>query len=94
MFDVIALGELLVDFTGSGASPQGNPVYEANPDLVQGQLLLPEHHVRPGVAVEGEVPVPIAEGRWWTLPEAAQARRGTRYTRPIRGARRAMCWPC
>ena len=31
MFDVIALGELLVDFTGSGASPQGNPVYEANP---------------------------------------------------------------
>ena len=31
-------------------------------DLVQGQFLLPEHHVRPGIAVEGEVPVPIAEG--------------------------------
>ena len=30
-FDVVALGELLIDFTGSGVSPQGNPVYEANP---------------------------------------------------------------
>ena len=31
IFDVIALGELLVDFTQSGLSPQGNPLYEANP---------------------------------------------------------------
>ena len=31
LFDVIALGELLVDFTQSGLSPQGNPLYEANP---------------------------------------------------------------
>ena len=30
-YDVVALGELLVDFTGSGASEQGNPVFEANP---------------------------------------------------------------
>lgn len=29
--DVTALGELLVDFTCNGASPQGNPFYEANP---------------------------------------------------------------
>ncbi len=29
--DVVALGELLIDFTGSGVSPQGNPVMEANP---------------------------------------------------------------
>ena len=29
--DVAALGELLVDFTQSGLSPQGNPLYEANP---------------------------------------------------------------
>ena len=29
--DVIALGELLIDFTGSGKSAQGNPVMEANP---------------------------------------------------------------
>ena len=31
MFDVLALGELLVDFTVSGLSTQGNPTYEANP---------------------------------------------------------------
>ncbi len=30
-YDVVALGELLIDFTGSGESPQGNPLLEANP---------------------------------------------------------------
>ncbi len=30
-FDVVALGELLVDFTANGRSPQGNPLFEANP---------------------------------------------------------------
>lgn len=30
-YDVIALGELLVDFTENGISKQGNPVLEANP---------------------------------------------------------------
>ena len=30
-FDVIALGELLVDFTQNGMSEQGNPLFEANP---------------------------------------------------------------
>ena len=30
-FDVVALGELLIDFTQSGHSPQGNPLFEANP---------------------------------------------------------------
>lgn len=30
-FDVVALGELLIDFTENGTSPQGNPVLEANP---------------------------------------------------------------
>lgn len=29
--DVVALGELLIDFTENGISSQGNPVYEANP---------------------------------------------------------------
>ena len=29
--DVVALGELLVDFTSSGVSEQGNPLFEANP---------------------------------------------------------------
>lgn len=30
-FDVVALGELLIDFTQSGISEQGNPLLEANP---------------------------------------------------------------
>ncbi len=30
-FDVVALGELLIDFTENGMSQQGNPVLEANP---------------------------------------------------------------
>ena len=30
-FDVIALGELLIDFTENGQSAQGNPLMEANP---------------------------------------------------------------
>lgn len=30
-YDVTALGELLIDFTENGTSPQGNPMMEANP---------------------------------------------------------------
>ncbi len=30
-FDVVALGELLIDFTENGLSDQGNPILEANP---------------------------------------------------------------
>ncbi len=30
-FDVVALGELLIDFTGNGLSEQGNALFEANP---------------------------------------------------------------
>ena len=31
MYDVVALGELLVDFTPCGVSAQELPVYQANP---------------------------------------------------------------
>lgn len=31
MYDVVAMGELLVDFIQNGSSENGNPVYEANP---------------------------------------------------------------
>ena len=31
MYDVTALGELLIDFIQNGISDQGNPVFEANP---------------------------------------------------------------
>lgn len=30
-YDVVALGELLIDFTMNGTSAQGNPLFEANP---------------------------------------------------------------
>ena len=30
-YDVVALGELLIDFTENGVSKQGNPLLEANP---------------------------------------------------------------
>lgn len=30
-YDVVALGELLIDFTSNGVSEQGNPLFEANP---------------------------------------------------------------
>jgi len=30
-YDVVALGELLIDFTQNGMSAQGNPLFEANP---------------------------------------------------------------
>ena len=30
-YDVVALGELLIDFTDNGLSNQGNPLFEANP---------------------------------------------------------------
>ena len=31
MYDVTALGEMLIDFTENGVSAQGNPLFEANP---------------------------------------------------------------
>ena len=30
-YDVVALGELLIDFTDNGISGQGNTIFEANP---------------------------------------------------------------
>lgn len=30
-YDVVALGELLIDFTPGAISDQGNPTFEANP---------------------------------------------------------------
>ncbi len=32
--DVVALGELLIDFTESGISAQGNLLFEANPGVL------------------------------------------------------------
>ncbi len=39
IYDVVALGELLIDFTDSGSSSQGNPMFEANPGGAPGNVL-------------------------------------------------------
>jgi fructokinase len=39
MFDVVAIGELLIDFTPAGKSPKGNPIFEANPGGAPGNVL-------------------------------------------------------
>lgn len=38
-YDVVALGELLIDFTSNGTSAQGNPMFEANPGGAPGNVL-------------------------------------------------------
>ena len=38
-YDVVALGELLIDFTENGISPQGNPLMVANPGGAPGNVL-------------------------------------------------------
>lgn len=38
-YDAIALGELLIDFTSSGVSSQGNPLFEANPGGAPGNVM-------------------------------------------------------
>ena len=38
-YDVVALGELLIDFTESGLSAQGNPLLEVNPGGAPGNVL-------------------------------------------------------
>ena len=44
MYDVVALGELLVDFTNNGISDQGNMLFEANPGVAPCTVL----HVKMG----------------------------------------------
>lgn len=39
MYDVVALGELLIDFIQHGESEQGNPLFEANPGGAPGNVL-------------------------------------------------------
>ena len=39
-FDVVALGELLIDFTDNGVSTQGNTLFEANPGGLPAMYLL------------------------------------------------------
>lgn len=54
-FDVVALGELLIDFTRSGLSEQGNPLFEANPGGAPGNVLAMLRKLQKSTAFIGKV---------------------------------------
>lgn len=54
-FDVVALGELLVDFTENGISEQGNPILEANPGGAPCNVLAMLNKLRKRTAFIGKV---------------------------------------
>ena len=54
-YDVVALGELLIDFTDNGLSGQGNPVYEANPGGAPCNVLAMLRKLGHGAAFIGKV---------------------------------------
>lgn len=54
-YDVVALGELLIDFTENGASSQGNPLLEANPGGAPCNVLAMLRKLNRKVAFVGKV---------------------------------------
>ena len=54
-FDVVALGELLIDFTQNGLSEQGNPLFEANPGGAPCNVLAMLQKLRHKTAFIGKV---------------------------------------
>lgn len=54
-YDVVALGELLIDFTDNGLSGQGNPVFEANPGGAPCNVLAMLRKLDKNVAFIGKV---------------------------------------
>ena len=54
-FDVVALGELLIDFTQNGISEQGNPLFEANPGGAPCNVLAMLQKLRHKTAFIGKV---------------------------------------
>ena len=54
-FDVLALGELLIDFTENGASAQGNPLLEANPGGAPCNVLAMQQKLGKRTAFVGKV---------------------------------------
>jgi len=54
-YDVVALGELLIDFTDNGLSSQGNPVFEANPGGAPCNVLAMLRKLGNNVAFVGKV---------------------------------------
>ncbi|WP_277679001.1 PfkB family carbohydrate kinase [Gracilibacillus dipsosauri] len=55
MFDVTALGEILVDFTPNGVSKNGNPIFVANPGGAPSNLLVSLSHLGKETSFIGSV---------------------------------------
>ncbi|MCI8950115.1 MAG: carbohydrate kinase [Lachnospiraceae bacterium] len=62
-YDVVALGELLIDFTENGVSSQGNTVYEANPGGAPCNVLAMLNKLGHKTAFMGKVGVDIFGNR-------------------------------
>ena len=58
-YDVVALGELLIDFTDNGLSGQGNPVFEANPGGAPCNVLAMLQKLGKKTAFIGKVGYPV-----------------------------------
>lgn len=59
MYDVVTLGELLIDFTQNGYSSQGNGMFEANPGGAPGNVLAMLNRLGHKTAFMGKVGVDI-----------------------------------
>ena len=62
-FDVVALGELLVDFTENGLSAQGNPLLEANPGGAPCNVLSMLQNLGKKTAFIGKEGIDMAQNR-------------------------------
>ena len=67
MYDVVALGELLVDFTPCGVSAQELPVYQANPGGAPCNVLsmLSRLGRRCADGLSGCLPTPVSLPVYW-----------------------------
>ena len=54
-FDIVALGELLIDFTDSGRSPDGMKLFEQNPGGAPANMLTAASHMGFKTAFIGKV---------------------------------------
>lgn len=62
--DVVALGELLIDFTENGISSQGNPLFEANPGGAPCNVLAMLTKLGHKTAFIGKVGNDFSENSW------------------------------
>lgn len=70
-YDVVALGELLIDFTANGTSEQGNPIFEANPGGAPCNVLAMLRKLSKTCAFIGKVGSDMFGGQLKAVAEAA-----------------------